>query len=238
MNLLLYSYNHDKNNQWFCMLTDACCPIISPQKFRELFMKNYNKSIIKCKKAHWNVELHQRANLKYFSKDFHLVNDTWIKLCRYNVHLCILFMAGNNGMYEKINNGGLANESLFAIVLKIFNEFDKNKLINSSATICDWLRMSNPTSPDLFNKCSEQDEEIIKQLLKDNPYSLFLRKVNYQFPDEKLIELSYWDIKNNNNQLININKKIKKNILCFIVFLSFFVFLLSSFYSSFLQYVL
>lgn len=208
MSLLTYAYNHSKENQWFCMLTDSCVPIISPKKFKKMFEDNYNKSIIKCNKAHWNVELHQRANLKYFSKEFQLVNDPWFTLCRYHVHLCVLFMVGKNGLYEKINKGGLANESLFAIVLKTFNEFDKNKLINSSSTICDWNRMSTPTSPHLFNECSEKDEEIIMKLLKDNPYSLFLRKVNYKFPDEKLIKLSSF-----NKENIIIDNRIKENIL-------------------------
>lgn len=218
MSLLTYAYNHSKENQWFCMLTDSCVPIISPKKFRELFFNYYNKSIIRCNKAHWNVQLHQRANLKYFSNDFHLVNDPWFTLSRYHVHLCILFMIGQNGMYETINKGGLANESLFAIILKTFNEFDKNKLINSSATICDWNRMSNPTSPHLFNECTKTDEEIIIKLLKDNPYALFLRKVNYKFPDEKLIELSSWNIENKNGE-VNTNKK-NIFVLCFL--LSFF----------------
>ena len=247
MSLLLYSYNHDKNNKWFCMLTDSCIPIISPEKFRKIFFDCYNKSIIRCNKAHWNVELHQRANLKYFSKEYHLVNDPWFTLCRYHVHLCILFMAGNNGMYEKINNGGLANESLFAIILKIFNEFDKNKLINSSGTICDWYRMASPTSPHLFNQCTEEDKNIIMKLLKDNPYALFLRKVNYKFPDEELIKISSWswdltlmnnqninnqninnqninnqNMNNQNNKIINKNNKYKKKIFLLYYFLFFF----------------
>ena len=29
--------HHDKNNQWFCLLTDSCCPIISPKRFKYLF---------------------------------------------------------------------------------------------------------------------------------------------------------------------------------------------------------
>ena len=35
--LMKFAVNHDSNNLWFCMLTDSCCPIISPEKFRYLF---------------------------------------------------------------------------------------------------------------------------------------------------------------------------------------------------------
>ena len=63
--------------------------------------------------------------------------------------------------------------------------------------------MANPTSPHLFDECSEKDESIIINELKNNEYALFLRKVNYKFPDDKLIQLSSWDIEN--------EKKISKN---------------------------
>ena len=217
MTLLTYAHEHDKNNQWFCMLTDSCAPIISPEKFKKIFLNNYNKSIIKCGKAHWNIDLHQRANLRLFTKEYHLCNDPWFTLCRYHVHLCTLFMVGQNKLYNTINNGGLANESIFAIILQTFNELNKNKILNTSSTICDWSRMSNPTSPHLFNKCSTIDENIILNLLDSNQHALFLRKVNHTFPDDKLIELSSWN-KNENEKIINAKNINAKNIILFIFF--------------------
>lgn len=194
MSLLTFAHETDKNNQWFCMLTDSCVPIISPKQFRKLFFNYYDKSIIRCEKANWNIDLHHRANLRLFTKEYHLVNDPWFTLCRYHVHLCILFIVGQNNLYIKINNGGLANESIFAIILQTFNEFNKNKILNTSSTICDWSRMANPTSPHLFNKFTEVDENIIINLLKINPHALFFRKVNYEFPDEKLNYISKIDL--------------------------------------------
>jgi hypothetical protein len=222
MTLLTYAYETDKNNQWFCMLTDTCVPIISPENFKKLFFNYYNKSIIQCKNSHWNIDLHRRANLRLLSKKYHLVNDPWFTLCRYHIHLCILFMVGQNKIYQTINNGGLANESIFAIILQTFNELNKNKILNTSATICDWSRMPNPTSPHLFNECTEVDENIIVNLLKINPYALFLRKVNYKFPDEKLIELSSWDLTFTNRQ--NKISNFKKNIFVLFSLLLFFFF--------------
>jgi len=69
--------------------------------------------------------------------------------------------------------------------------------------------------------------------LKINPYALFLRKVNYKFPDEKLIEISSWDVDINKPDINkqNINKQIVYKItqiknynvlaLYFILFLFF-----------------
>ena len=86
--------------------------------------------------------------------------------------------------------------------------------------------MSNPTSPHLFNKCEEIDENIIINLLKINPHAIFLRKVNYKFPNEKLIELSSWDLTNNKN---NKNEKTNKNIfiLFYLLFFSLLFFFIT-----------
>jgi len=240
--LLTYAFFNNIKNQWFCLLTDSCIPIISPQDFRNLFLTYHNKSIIKCGKAHWNVDYHRRANLRLLDKKYHLCNDPWFTLCRYHVQLCNIFLTAKNDVYKTINNGGLANESLFAVILETFNEIQKNKknkdrLINESSTISDWSRMSTPTSPHLFNEYKEEDKNIIKLLIENNKYSMFLRKVNYKFPDEALLEIIKNNNKKNKIQLveqhdINYKKYLKKYIF---YFLFFYIFLKISFY---LQYFL
>ena len=88
--------------------------------------------------------------------------------------------------------GGLANESMFAIILQTFNELtNPDKLINQSATVADWSRMSSPTSPHLFKTNSEENINIICNLLKENKYAMFLRKVDPAFPDEALKQIIY-----------------------------------------------
>ena len=77
MSILSYAFEHDKNNLWFSLLTDSCVPIISPAKFREIFLNHYQASIIKCKPAYWNITIHRRANLRLFAKEFWLANDPW-----------------------------------------------------------------------------------------------------------------------------------------------------------------
>ncbi len=190
MSILTYAYEHDKQNVWFCLLTDSCVPIISPAKFREMFMNNYHKSIIKCRPAYWDINLHRRANLRLLSKEFWLANDPWFTLCRDHVYKSILFLTYKTDIFNKIHIGGLANESIFAIILQTFGELtNPMRLINESATLCDWKRMSSPTSPYVFKESTTENINIISNLLKENKYAMFLRKIDRSFPDSTIKEL-------------------------------------------------
>ena len=190
MSILAYSYNHDKNNLWFCLLTDSCVPIISPEKFRKLFFEHYQASIIKCKPAYWNITIHRRANLRLLDKEYWLSNDPWFTLCRDHVHKCILFLTVKNNIYQKINMGGLANESVFAIILQTFGELNNPlRMINESSTVSDWTRMASPTSPHFFKEGTEENINIICDILKENKYTMFLRKVHKSFPDSVIKEI-------------------------------------------------
>jgi hypothetical protein len=192
MSLLSYAYHHDASNIWFCTLTESCVPIISPKKFRELFFAHYQASIMKWAPAYWNINIHRRANLYLLKKEYWLSNDPWFILSRYHVQKCILFLAAKNNIYQQVNSGGLANESIFAIILQTFNELNNSKtLINDVSTITDWTRMSNPTSPYIFKDANEENINIIQKLLKEHKYSIFLRKVDKEFPDDVLKEIIY-----------------------------------------------
>ena len=208
MSILTYAYNHDINNLWFCLLTDSCVPIISPEKFRKLFFDNYQASIIKCKPAYWNITIHRRANLRLLDKEYWLSNDPWFTLCRDHVHKCILFLTLKNNIYQQINTGGLANESIFAIILKTFGELNNPlRLINESSTICDWSHMASPTSPYMFKEGTEENINIICDLLKENKYAMFLRKVHKTFPDSVIKEIMNKDFGHNYELLHNQAKK-------------------------------
>ena len=190
MTLLSYAYKHDETNVWFCMLTESCIPIISPEKFREMFFNNYHKSIIKCQPAYWNIYLHSRANLRFFDKKFQLANDPWFILCRDHVYKCLLFITVKKSVYNKINMGGLANESMFAIILQTFGELTNPKrLINESSNLSDWSRMASPTSPYLFKEATEENINLISNLLKENKYTIFLRKFHSSFPNSVIKDI-------------------------------------------------
>jgi len=190
MALLSYAFHHDLENKWFCMLTDSCVPIISPAKFRQLFFENYRASIFKWKPAYWNINIHRRANLRLLKKEYWLANDPWFTLSRAHVHKCILFLVAKNDIYRQVNSGGLANESIFAIMLQTFNELSKSSsLINAVNTVTDWSRMSSPTSPYVFKEATTENINIITNLLKENPHVMFLRKVDSSFPDQAILDL-------------------------------------------------
>jgi hypothetical protein len=204
MALLSYAFHHDQNNLWFSFLTDSCVPIISPEKFRKLFFDHYEASIIKCKRAYWDISIHRRANLRLFTKEYWLANDPWFTLSRDHVQKCILFLAAKNNIYKSVIEGGLANESLFAIILQTFKEIvNPFKTINDSATIADWTRMASPTSPYLFEVESPENINIIGELLKENKYAMFLRKVHPSFPDQTIKDIWQKNIEHKYEMLHN-----------------------------------
>lgn len=189
--LLKFAITHDNNNLWFCMLTDSCCPIISPKKFRYLFYKNYNKSIINCKTAWWNIEFHKRANLALLPEELRLANDPWFIINKENALQCLSFINTQQKITSTICNGGLANESLFAIIMYVYKQLDmtgKNtdKLISAVTHTTDWNRTSTTTSPHLFKDGNETDIKFIDNSLKNEKYVAFIRKISTEFPNDIL----------------------------------------------------
>lgn len=191
ISVLSFAYSHDKSNQWFCLLTDSCCPLISPQHFRRLFFENYYKSIMSWRPAWWNVELHKRANLRLLSKDLRLGNDPWFVLKREHVHSITNYFKIKPDICKTICSGGLANESIFAIALKCSHQLDSDNVISASTHATDWTRMMSSTSPYLFKNANDNDIKFIEKTLIENPYVMFIRKIDTDFPDEILKKYIY-----------------------------------------------
>ena len=182
--ILNFALKHDKKNKWFCYLTDSCCPIITPTKFREMFYKYKNQSIMTNSRAHWNIDLHKRANLAMLPNIYHLYNDSWFVLTRENAIDVMSFIINEPNMCTTICEGGLANESLFAIILKHYKKLQN--VISKSTHMADWSRMSTPTSPHVFKDGNQEDIDFIDKCVKENDYTMFIRKVHPKFPDEIL----------------------------------------------------
>lgn len=191
LSLMHYAFQEDRENQWFCFLTESCCPIISPQRFRYLFFQNYNKTIMSWKKAWWNLTFHKRANLALLPKELHLGNDPWFIMKREHIQLCLNYIQKKQPVVKLICDGGLANESLFAIILHSYGELQSMNVLNSTTHVADWSRMMNATSPYLFSYVSERDIEFIETTIQTSPYTIFIRKVSPNFSDETLKHYIY-----------------------------------------------
>jgi hypothetical protein len=200
ISIMRYASEIDKTNQWFCLLTDACCPIISPKKFKYLFYTHCNKSILSWKGAWWNINFHKRANLALLPADYRLANDPWFVLKREDVQRCLIFITTQPKMLQTICKGGLANESLFAVILYHFKQL-KNVLC-SVTHIADWSRMASPTSPHIFKLGDDKDIQFIEQNLQEHDKVMFIRKIAPEFPDEILHKYIYQHSKEADDELV------------------------------------
>ena len=207
ISILKFALNHDSQNKWFCMLTDSCCPIVSPKKFRYLFYKEHNHSLFSWKNAWWNPYYHQRGNLAKLPKELWLANDPWFILTRENVKQVFHFISTQKKITDTICSGGLANETLFAVIFKFHKELENDPKTFShikcvSTHIADWNRRSSTTSPHVFKYGDEEDIKFIDKELEKNPYNIFIRKISPEFPDEVLRHYIYEHDKENVNKLV------------------------------------
>lgn len=212
LSVIEFATLHDKDNNWFCMLTDSCCPIISPKKFRYLFYNFYNNSIMSWRGAWWNIEFHKRANLNKLPKELHLANDPWFVLKRENVLQILYFIKTKQDLSKTICSGGLANESLFAIILYCYKQLGENvknsSVISAVTHITDWSRMTSTTSPYLFKEENENDIKFIDNELEKHKYAMFIRKMGPEFPNEILRHYIYEQSKDNDSKLVIIEPSI------------------------------
>ena len=201
LSVMNYALKNDGNNKWFCLLTDSCCPIISPKRFRYLFFKHYKSSIFSWRRAWWNTTVHKRGNLAKLPKELWLAHDPWFVLTKENLFQVMQFVNTRQDITKIICDGGLANETLFAVIFYLYKEIEhhddgdnnnnKNKnnkshIICSISHLTDWSRMSSSTSPHVFKDANHQDITFINTELERNKCAMFIRKIDPLFPDDTL----------------------------------------------------
>ena len=192
LSIMSFAIKHDTNNQWFCLLTDSCCPIVSPRRFRYMFFNYYNKTLLSWKRAWWNISFHKRANLQHLPSELHLGNDPWFVMKRENVLQTMQFVKTQQPIVKTICDGGLANESLFAIIMCACKQLETNSSVISATThLTDWNRMSSFTSPHTFKDANNADIKFIDTELDKNKYAMFIRKMAPEFPDDVLRSYIY-----------------------------------------------
>jgi hypothetical protein len=238
LSVMSFALSHDIANNWFCMLTDSCCPIISPKRFRYMFYNYYYKSIMTWKPAWWNPSFCKRANLHLLPKELHLANDPWYILNREHVLQILCFVNKKKDITKTICSGDIANESLFAIILYCYKQLGlKGPVISAPTHITDWSRMTSPTSPHVFKEANEKDIKFIDSELNKNKYSMFIRKVAPEFPNDFLKKYIYEKTREDDNKLvlnepnIFIYNKIKRCVYYFapymvVLFFSYMIYFL------------
>lgn len=231
LSVLNFAFKHDEKNIWFCMLSDSCCPIISPTRFRYLFFKHYEKSLFAWKQAWWNPNFHKRGNLAKLSKELWLANDPWFILTRKNVIQIFNFVTTQKTTTKIICEGGLANESLFAIIFKIYKQLENSNINCIVSHLADWNRRSSPTSPHVFKNGDADDINFIDKELERNPCAIFIRKIAVEFPDNILWEYIYEKTKKH-DKLLKIKyarytyKRVVQNVFYIMVIYIFYIILL------------
>ena len=203
LSILSFALKQDSSNQWFCLLTDSCCPIVSPRRFRYMFFNYYNKTLLSWKRAWWNISFHKRANLQHLPSELHLGNDPWFVMKRENVLQTMQFVKTQQPIVKTICDGGLANESLFAIIMCACKQLETNSSVISATThLTDWNRMSSFTSPHTFKDANSADIKFIDTELDKNKYALFIRKMAPEFPDDILRNFIYEKNKHRDDDLV------------------------------------
>lgn len=189
MNTMAYAMDHDKDNQWFCMLTGSCAPIISPTDFRSLFFQYSQYTMMTWKPAWWNVNFHKRANLRQLPHKLRIGHAPWFVMERSHVLSCLSYPKMNPEVFHTVTRGTIANESLFGIILTQCNLI--NDVLKYTTHLTDWSQMSSTTSPYVFKNGNKSETDRITELLTDpeNKCAMFLRKVHPDFPDEVLFTI-------------------------------------------------
>lgn len=175
----------DEANQWFIYLTDFDVPIISPRRFRYLFLNYHDRTFMGWKPAWWNVAKECRANLQAVAERLRLANSPWFTMSREHARAVLKFIRTNSALAETVFNGIVANESFFALALE--HQGLLKDVVPVDTHLSDWSRVSSATSPHKFEISGDpRDRAFIEDGLAANPMAMFLRKVMATFPDATL----------------------------------------------------
>jgi hypothetical protein len=142
------------------------------------------------KPAWWNVNVHKRANLALLPQELHLANDPWFTIKREHAAQILRFSRTQQEVTKTICSGGLANESLFAIILYGYKQLNSG-VLNAVTHLTDWSRMASATSPHTFKDANSIDIQFLEDNLQKQKCAMFLRKVSPDFPDQVLKKYIY-----------------------------------------------
>ena len=173
---------------WYSSHTETCVPMVSPEKFIDIFNKYKQRSFISHSKAWWNPLKVNRANLHLLPPAMHLVHSAWCIFCHEDLYQMINLPKTDERMKYVLNtvtHGHVADESYAAILLLIINNL-KN-VTNRPTTLVDWKRTPNGNNPYTFIDWTAEDKTVVRNIRRNtkNEY-MFMRKIGHTFPDHIL----------------------------------------------------
>jgi hypothetical protein len=174
--------------EWYTLHSESCVPMVSPERFIEIFNKHKQRSFISYDKIWWDPKQVNRANLHMFPPQMHLVHPQWCIFCHEDVSQMVNLSKTNEQIKRALSvlmRGNTADES-YAVVLLIMINRLKN-VINKQTTLADWKRTPNGNNPYTFNTWTLHDMESVREIrmTKANEH-MFMRKVGPAFPDDVL----------------------------------------------------
>jgi hypothetical protein len=173
---------------WYSSHTETCVPMVSPEKFIDVFNKHKQNSFVSYCKAWWNPLKVKRANLHLLSPEMHLAHSSWCIFCHEDLHQIVNLPKTDERIKHVLNTvilGHVADESYAAIMLLVINNL-KN-VINEPTTLVDWKRTPNGNNPHTFISWTVEDETIVRNIRRNSKNNyMFMRKVGPTFPDHIL----------------------------------------------------
>ena len=188
---MMSMYDHAVQTQpaeWYTLHSDTCVPMVSPEKFVEIFNKHKQHSFVSYEKIWWNPKIVNRANLRMLPPQMHLVHSQWCIFCHEDLSQMVNLSKTNEQIKNTlaiVSSGHTADESYAAILL--FNINRLKNVIKKQTTLVDWKRTPNGNNPYRFDGWSIYDVESVREIRKTkaNEY-MFMRKVAPAFPDDVL----------------------------------------------------
>lgn len=174
--------------EWYTLHSESCVPMVSPERFVEIFNTHKQKSFIPYDKIWWNTKIVKRANLHMFPSQMHLVHSQWCIFCHDDLSQMVILSKTNEQIktaLDILKSGHVADESYAAVLLFMINRL-KN-VIKKPITLVDWKRTPNGNNPYKFETWAHDDIESVRIIRKTNPNEyMFMRKVGSAFPDDVL----------------------------------------------------
>jgi len=191
LNAMMSMYDHAIDAcpaAWYSLHSETCVPMVSPEKFIEIFNMRKQHTFISYCNAWWNPLKVKRANLHLLPPAMHLAHPQWCIFCHEDLSQIINLSKTNKSIKNvlaRLMGGHAAEESWAAIMLLIINNL-KN-VMNQTTTLVDWKRTPNGNNPHTFISWTAHDETIVRDIRRNAQNEhMFMRKIGPNFPDHIL----------------------------------------------------